>query len=58
MEDNQMSFVGLQLNQKERKVIAFADSKGSRIDEKGNYFFDKFHAQTSDRQSRSGSENR
>lgn len=41
VEDNQMSFVGLQLNQKERKVIAFADSKGSRIDEKGNYFFDE-----------------
>ena len=40
-EDNQkMSFVGLQLRPGERKVVAFADSKTSRIDEHGNLFQD------------------
>lgn len=35
VEDNKMSFVGLQLNPKTKKIIAFADSKSSRTNGAG-----------------------
>lgn len=35
VEDNHMSFVGLQINPKTRKIIAFADSKSSRLNGAG-----------------------
>ena len=42
-EDNNMSFVGLQMDPKTKKVIAFADSKSSRKNEKGEFTIDKTH---------------